>query len=118
MFVQGRVFPPGRALGDSTDINRVVIAPNFFETMGTPRGRPQFHRIRSWQGAEGCRDQPGGRAKVLPNENPIGRRFGNSPETSSDVEIVGVLRMFATTAFASRPRRRSMFPTCSAGLTA
>ena len=30
--------------------------------------------------------------KFFPNENPIGRRFGSSVETSGDIEIVGVLR--------------------------
>ena len=30
--------------------------------------------------------------KFFPNENPLGRRFGNSAEASGDIEIVGVLR--------------------------
>ena len=30
--------------------------------------------------------------KFFPGENPIGRRFGDSPEDTGDVEIVGVLR--------------------------
>src|SRR6185436_2377067 len=30
--------------------------------------------------------------KYFPGENPIGRRFGTSPETTGQIEIVGVLR--------------------------
>jgi ABC-type antimicrobial peptide transport system permease subunit len=30
--------------------------------------------------------------KYFPNQNPIGQRFGSSPETSGTLEIVGVLR--------------------------
>ena len=30
--------------------------------------------------------------KYFPNENPVGRRFGTSIETSGDLEVVGVLR--------------------------
>src|SRR6185503_10463890 len=30
--------------------------------------------------------------KFFPNENPIGRRFGSSIETSGELEVVGVLR--------------------------
>src|SRR5207244_2671738 len=30
--------------------------------------------------------------KFFPNENPLGRRIGTSPETSGQMEIVGVVR--------------------------
>jgi hypothetical protein len=71
------------------------------------------------RGAEGCRDQPGRARKFFPNENPIGRRFGNSAETSSDIEIRRRdCATFATTAFASRPADALCSHTCSAGLMA
>ncbi len=49
--------------------------------------------------------------KFFPNENPIGRRFGNSAETSSDIEIVGVLaRRALQQPSSSRLHQRCMFP--------
>ena len=93
MFVDGRVYPPGRELGDSVNINRVVVAENFFETMGIPlvAGRSFTEGDHATAPKVAVINQAAVR-KFFPSENPIGRRFGSSVETSGDIEIVGVLR--------------------------
>jgi predicted permease len=93
MFVNGRVYPTGLALGDSININRVVVAPNFFETMGIPlvAGRNFIDSDHAKAPKVAIINQAAAR-KFFSNENPIGRRFGSSVETSGDIEIIGVLR--------------------------
>jgi predicted permease len=93
MFVQGRVHPAGRSLGDIVGIHRVVVAPNFFETMGVPlvAGRGLTDRDHARAPRVAVINQAAVR-KFFPNEDPIGRRFGSSAETSGEIEIVGVVR--------------------------
>ena len=69
IFVQGRVYEPG--LRDYDNINRLVISPNFFETMEIPilLGRG-FTAQRQRYGAEGRRHQRGGGEEVLPEREP------------------------------------------------
>ena len=95
MFVQGRDYAGGRAsyVRERDDINRVVVAPNYFATMGIPvvagRGFTERDDRRAPQVAiinEAAAN------KFFPGENPVGRRFGDSPEDSGEIEIVGVLR--------------------------
>jgi predicted permease len=88
-IVQGRPFVGGR----QNDINRVRIAANFFDTMEmrmlagrafTDRDNLQAPRVAIINEAAVRR--------FFPDESPIGRRFGSSPETSGDIEVVGVVR--------------------------
>jgi predicted permease len=91
IFIQGRVYPPERVQG-ANDINRLVISPNFFEVMGIPvvRGRALTDRDDASAPKVVVINEAAVR-KFFPNENPIGRRFGSSPETTGQQEIVGVL---------------------------
>jgi predicted permease len=92
IFVQGRTYPPGRPQGDDYDIHRVVVSPSFFDVMGI--------RIVLGRGITD-RDNADAPKVVVINEaavrkyfsgqNPIGQHFGSSPETTSELEIVGVL---------------------------
>lgn len=95
MFVQGRVYPGGRAayMAGRDDINRVIVAPNYFATMGIPlvAGRGFTDRDDKRSPEVAIINEAAAR-KFFPNENPVGRRVGNSPEDSGNVEIVGVLR--------------------------
>jgi predicted permease len=93
IFVQGRVYPPGRPQGDSVSINRLVISPNFFEVMDIPIviGRSLTERDNQSAPKVAVINEAAVR-KYFPNENPIGKHFGGSPENSGDIEIVGVLR--------------------------
>jgi predicted permease len=92
IYVQGRVYPPGRSQGDANDINRLVISPNFFEVMGIPvvRGRALTDRDDASAPKVVVINEAAVR-KFFPNENPIGQHFGSSPETTGQQEIVGVL---------------------------
>ena len=93
MFVQGRAYPARPTSGNSVSINRVVIAPSFFDTMGIPlvAGRNFTGQDHAKAPKVAVINQAAAR-KFFPNENPLGRRFGNSAETSGEIEIVGVLR--------------------------
>ena len=93
IFVQGRVYPPGRQLGDAYSINRLVIAPNFFDVMGIPIvvGRRFTDRDNETAPKVVIINQAAVR-KYFANENPVGQHFGQSPETTSQLEIVGVVR--------------------------
>jgi predicted permease len=92
IYVQGRVYPPGRPQGDSNSINRLVISPNFFEVMGIAvvKGRAFTDRDTGTSPKVVIINEAAVR-KYFPNEDPVGKRFGSSPETSGQQEIVGVL---------------------------
>ncbi len=95
MFVQGRVYPEGRAayFAERDDIDRVTVAPNYFATLGIPMaaGRAFTDRDDSRAPQVAIINEAAAR-KFFPNENPIGRRIGYSPEDSGKFEIVGILR--------------------------
>jgi predicted permease len=89
MFIQGRTYPSSQR--DS--INRLVISPNYFDTMEMS--------MQLGRGFTDRDDQKAPKVAVInetavrryfPNENPIGRHFGSSIETAGQLEIVGVLR--------------------------
>ncbi len=91
IYVQGRVYSGSRQ-GENNSINRLVISPNFFEVMGIPviLGRGFTDRDDAAAPRVVVINETAVR-KYFPNENPVGRRFGNSLETSGEMEIVGVL---------------------------
>ena len=95
MFVQGRAYPGGRAASASErdDINYVVVAPSYFATIGIPlvAGRG-FADSDNKRGPDVAIINETAARKFFPNENPVGRRVGRSPEDSGKMEIVGVLR--------------------------
>jgi predicted permease len=87
IYIQGRAKPT-----DRNSLDRLIVAPNFFETMGI--------RLVAGRGFDG-RDTLTGPKVVIVNEaaarkyfareNPIGRRFGQTFETAGDLEIIGVV---------------------------
>jgi len=92
-YIQGRTYAPGRPQDNSRDVNRLVISTNFFDVMGIPivLGRALTDRDNASAPKVAVINEAAAR-KFFPNENPIGRRFGSSPETSGTIEVVGVLR--------------------------
>jgi predicted permease len=93
IYVQGRVYPAGRPQGNSNDINRLVISPNFFDVMGIPvvMGRGLTDRDNQTAPKVAVLNEAAAR-KFFPNENPIGQHFGSNPEASREIEVVGILR--------------------------
>jgi predicted permease len=91
IYVHGRIYSGSRQ-GENNSINRLVISPNFFEVMGIPviLGRAFTDRDDAAAPKVVVINETAVR-KYFPNENPVGRRFGNSLETSGEMEIVGVL---------------------------
>ncbi len=92
IFVQGRTYDPGVQQQDS--INRLVIAPNFFDVMGMPLklGRGFTEGENNAKAPKVAVINEAAAKKYFTDGNPIGRRFGSSPETSSQLEVVGVVR--------------------------
>ena len=90
IYVPGRSYQPGDR---GNGIHRLIISPGFFETMEMRLllGRPFNERDHDAAPKVAIINDTAAR-KYFPNENPIGRRFGNSVETTSEFEIVGVLR--------------------------
>jgi predicted permease len=89
IFVQGRPY----ARGQRDTISQMLISPAFFETMEIPLLAGRGITARDTESAPPVVviNEAAAR-KYFPNEQPIGRRFGSTPETSARFEIVGVLR--------------------------
>jgi predicted permease len=87
--VQGRPY----TRGPHNDISRVRIASNFFETMGMSllTGRA-FTDADNFAAPRVAVINEAAVRKFFPNENPLGRRFGSTVETSSQIEVIGVVR--------------------------
>jgi len=87
IFIQGRATP-----ADHNTVDRLLVAPNFFEAMG----------MRLIAGRRfGARDTKTSPHVVIVNEalarqyfphgDPLGQRFGQFFETAGDLEVVGVV---------------------------
>ena len=89
IFVQGRTY----TLDAKVDINRLVVLPNFFDVMGIPllTGR-QFTERDDDKAPKVVMLNSAAVRKYFPDENPIGRRIGGSPEENATMEIVGIVR--------------------------
>jgi predicted permease len=92
IWVQGRAYDLSLR-EQNNDINRMVISPNFFDLMEIPvlRGRSFTDRDHA-TGPKVVIINEAAVRKFFPNEDPLGRRFGTSVETSGDMEVVGILK--------------------------
>jgi len=89
MFIEGRTY----SAGQQDSISRVVVSPNFFETLGiTLRSGRGFTTRDSDTAPKVAIINEAAVRKYFPNEDPIGRHFGNSLETTSQFQIVGTVR--------------------------
>jgi predicted permease len=90
-FVQGRTT---NAPDQRDSINRLIIAPNFFDVMGMPLllGRKFTDGENNATAPKVAILNDAAARKYFPNQNPIGQRVGPNLENSSQFEIVGVLR--------------------------
>jgi predicted permease len=89
VFVQGRTYAPDQR--DS--INRLTVAPDFFEVMEMPivLGHGFTERDNEAAPKVAVINDAAAR-KYFADTNPIGQRIGDSLERSGQIEIVGVLR--------------------------
>jgi predicted permease len=89
IFVQGRTY----GADARTSINRLVVLPGFLELMEIPvlRGRALTARDDEKAPKVAVINEAAAR-QYFPGEDPIGHRFGSSPEDSGQTEIVGIAR--------------------------
>jgi predicted permease len=92
IFVQGRTYDAGVQQQDS--INRLVVAPNFFDVVGIPLklGRGFSESENNAKAPKVAIINEAAVKKYFSDGNPIGRRFGSSPETTGQFEVVGIVR--------------------------
>jgi predicted permease len=89
IVVEGRPF----VRGPQNDVHRMRIAPNFFATMEMPlRAGREFTVRDDLKAPRVAIINQAAVRKFFQNESPLGRRFGSSPETSGEIEIVGIVR--------------------------
>jgi len=93
IYVQGRTYNTARNANLDNSIYRLVISPSFVDVMGIPvvMGRALTDRDDANAPKVVLINQAAA-TKYFPNQNPLGLRFGTSPETTGQFEIVGVLR--------------------------
>jgi predicted permease len=91
IVVQGRTYDIGGQQQDS--INRLVIAPNFFDVMAISLklGRGFSEGENNTKAPKVAIINDAAAKKYFPEGSPIGRRLGSSPETSGQVEVIGVV---------------------------
>src|SRR4029453_7300789 len=92
IYIQGRAYAAESRERDSNSINRLVVSPNFLDMMGIPivMGRGLTDRDKATAPKVAVINQAAVR-QFFSNENPVGRRFGSSLETTDQFEVVGVV---------------------------
>ncbi len=90
VYMHGATYTPGQR---EPEVNRIVAGPDFFETIGIPlkMGRA-FTDHDSQKAPKVAIINEAAVRKFFGGENPLGRRFGSSPETTDEMEVVGVVR--------------------------
>ncbi len=87
IFIQGRSKP-----GDENQLNRMIVVPNFFDTMGigVMSGRAFTTRDTRTSPKVAIINQAAAR-KFFRDQTPLGQRIGTGFESSGEMEIVGVV---------------------------
>ena len=88
IFLERRTYAPG----ESEELHRIVASPGFFDALGLPILLGRGFTDRDVEGAPRVALLNRTAAlKLFGDENPIGQRYGSSPEQRTQVEIVGVV---------------------------
>jgi predicted permease len=88
IYIQGRAKP-----NDRNNMNRLVVSPTFFDTLGIPFVLGRGFTMRDDQAApKVVIINEAAARKYFPKQPVIGLRFGMSYETSGQMEIVGIVR--------------------------
>jgi predicted permease len=92
MFIQGRPAD-GPERGGARDMFIMNVSPEFLETLEIPmvRGRNLDIRDTLPHALQVCLINETAARKYFPDDDPIGHRWGYSPEQSGDIEIVGIV---------------------------
>jgi predicted permease len=87
IWIQGKAKP-----NDKNSTNRLVVVPNFFETLGikVKAGRAFTERDTQTSPKVVIVNEAAAR-KYFAGENPVGQHFGQSYETTGDMEVVAVV---------------------------
>src|SRR5262245_18168398 len=93
IFVQGRTYTNTRNVNLDNELYRLVVSPSFVDVMGVKvtMGR-SLHDRDDAKAPKVVMINEAAARKYYRGQNPIGLRFGTSPETTGEFEIVGVLR--------------------------
>lgn len=93
-FVDGQSYTVTRSTySEGNDINRVIVGPSYFATLGIPVNRGRSFDDRDHESAPRVAIiNEAAAEKFFRDENAVGRRAGTSPETTTEMEIVGVVR--------------------------
>ena len=87
IWIQGKAKP-----NDRNRMNRLVVVPNFFETLGIKlKAGRTFNERDSQTAPKVVMINDSAAHKYFPGENPIGQHFGQSYETTGDMEVVGIV---------------------------
>jgi predicted permease len=87
IWIQGKAKP-----NDKNSTNRLVVVPNFFDTLGITIkvGRAFTERDTQTSPKVVIVNEAAAR-KYFAGQNPVGQHFGQSYETTGDMEVVGVV---------------------------
>jgi predicted permease len=93
MFIQGKPESAGPS-GKGQELWVLSVSPDFFDTLQIPvlRGRNFDPHDMDPKGPKLAILNETAARKYFPNEDPLGKRFGQSLEQAGDVEIVGIVR--------------------------
>ena len=99
IFIEGHVYSDAAPrAGESTrrsgnNLHQMTVSPSFFDTLGIRlrRGRAFTDRDDDRAPRVAIVNEAAVRKYFAPNENPIGKRFGNLIENRVQTEIVGIV---------------------------
>ena len=93
IYVQGRADPAAPPDENDQEIYRMVVSSGFFDVMGMPviRGRALTDRdVRSSPRVAVINETAA--RKFFGDEDPIGKRYGSAPDSTSETEVVGIVK--------------------------
>ncbi|HEX5475593.1 MAG TPA: FtsX-like permease family protein [Vicinamibacterales bacterium] len=94
IFVNGRTYGVSGAPQPVTEIHRLIVSPDFFRVIGMPivLGRALTDQDDRDAPRVAVINEAAARAFFPGVANPVGQRFGGSPTSTDQTEIVGVVR--------------------------
>ena len=93
IYVDGRSEAAASPADDDREIYRLVVSPGFFDVMGMRvlRGRAITQRDSRSAPMVAVINMAAA-TRYFGNEDPLGKRFGSSPERATELEVVGIVQ--------------------------